>query len=321
MITNFKTRNEARRFCWSRSIPLKNITRGVGSHPWKVESKETEFKVGKRYKLIDRAKFTNNETHLMNRRLADIIEKELGGIIEITKYQNGSGVFLFDNRGCTLINSALYASEASAFIEYTEPKAKATKKPKAEPVVPAIVPATPVSLDSELDGGVNLAPAPVVEEPKELDPKKFVKGRKYVLVAEEVFTRHRNHDVNTAIAKFYNKYRNGVYTISDVNKISGHAELDCTADELREFGKKAGMWKIVLLDDERQYFREFVPAAQTAGVKSLAEIEAETHAKKVGEAKKRVQDAMAKHASIMREFNDSINEISWAITALAQLSK
>ncbi|UIW12696.1 MAG: hypothetical protein [Enterobacter phage ENC19] len=195
MILNFKTRKEARDYCWKWSIPLKNITKGSGSHPWTVRTKETRFETGKDYKLVDVEGFTDNGKNVANRVQAQQISKFLNGVVNIT-IRDGDR-YTFDAPAGVAMNT-LRAWEAKYFTEVAPAKApapKRTKKPKpvGKPSV-APAPAKP-DLDSELDGGVNLAPAttepvakPVAPQPATVEamPYNFVAGRPYVLVDEPV---------------------------------------------------------------------------------------------------------------------------------------
>ncbi|MEG1903837.1 MAG: hypothetical protein RR212_05525, partial [Bacteroidales bacterium] len=85
MILNFKTRNEARKYCWKWNIPLKNIKRhnDGSNHPWRVTTEETLFKVGRDYKLVDVDGFTDFGKHCANKVQAEQINTQLNGVISL----------------------------------------------------------------------------------------------------------------------------------------------------------------------------------------------------------------------------------------------
>lgn len=83
MILNFKTRNEARKYCWKWNIPLKNIKKhnDGSNHPWRVTTEETMFKVGRDYKLVDVEGFTEGGKNRANKVQAEQINAHLNGVI------------------------------------------------------------------------------------------------------------------------------------------------------------------------------------------------------------------------------------------------
>lgn len=312
MILNFKTRKEARDYCWKWSIPLKNITKGSGSHPWTVRTKETRFETGKDYKLVDVEGFTNNGKNTANSVQAKQINKHLDGVVTITS-RNGD-TYTFDAPvGVAMFT--LRAWEAKYFTEVAPAKAPAPKRAKKPKPVgkPSVSPA-PVKpdLDSELDGGVNLAPAttepvtkPAVPQPADIEamPTHFVAGRPYVLVDEAGFLR--SHTANKRIVQHI-KNNNGVMVLESVDGAS------ITLDRTLPY----------IMHRERKFFRELgtgTVQADTPAVQAV-DISKQQHDQLVIAAAQAVEDALAEHQKAIEVVAQKARAVREAAAKLALLA-
>lgn len=316
MILNFKTRNEARSYCWKWSIPLKNITKGSGSHPWTVRTKETRFETNKQYKLVDVEGFTNDGKNTANRVQAQQINDYLNGIVKITS-RNGD-TYTFDAPvGVAMFT--LRAWEAKYFTEVVPAKASATKRAKKPKPVgkPSAVPA-PVKpdLDSELDGGVNLAPAttepvakPAAPQPATVEamPCNFVANRPYVLVDEAGFLR--SHTANKRIVQHI-KDNNGIMVLESVD---GDGDASITQDRTLPY----------IMHRERKFFRELgtgKAAADTPAVQTV-DIAKQQHDKDIIEAAQAVEDALAEHQAAIVVVTQKARAVREAAAKLALLAR
>lgn len=314
MILNFKTRNEARAYCWKWAIPLKNITKGSGSHPWTVRTKETRFETNKQYKLVDVEGFTNNGKNTANRVQAQQINDYMNGIVKITS-RNGD-TYTFDAPvGVAMFT--LRAWEAKYFTEVVPAKApapKRTKKPK--PVgKPSVAPA-PVKpdLDSELDGGVNLAPTtepvakPAAPQPATVEalPHNFVAGRPYVLVDEVGFLR--SHVANENIVKHI-KNNNGVLVFE-------HVDGDGDGIIKNDYGLPFVMHR------ERKFFRELGTGKAPANAPAVqaVDIAKQQRDKEIIEAAQAVEDALAEHQKAIEVVAQKARAVREAAAKLALLA-
>lgn len=316
MILNFKTRNEARAYCWKWSIPLKNITKGSGSHPWTVRTKETRFETNKQYKLVDFDGFTNDGKNTANRVQAKQINDYLNGIVKITS--RSGDTYTFDAPvGVAMFT--LRAWEAKYFTEVVPAKAakpKRAKKPKpvGKPSV-APAPAKP-DLDSELDGGVNLAPAvttepvakPAAPQPAMIEamPNNFVQGRPYVLVDEAGFLR--SHTANKNIVKHI-KNNNGVLVFESVD---GDGDAVIYNDRSLPF----------VMHRERKFFRELGTGnpANTPAVQTV-DIAKQQHDQEIIEAAQAVEDALAEHQKAIEVVTQKARAVREAAAKLALLAR
>lgn len=316
MILNFKTRKEARDYCWKWSIPLKNITKGNGSHPWTVRTKETRFENGKKYKLVDVEGFTNDGKNTANSVQAKQINKHLDGIVTITS-RNGD-TYTFDAPvGVAMFT--LRAWEAKYFTEVAPAKAPAPKrakkpKPVGKPSA-APVPAKP-DLDSELDGGVNLAPAttepvakPAAPQPATVEamPYNFVAGRPYVLVDEHGF--RRSHAANKRIVDHI-KNNNGVMVLESVD---GDGDASITLDRTLPY----------IMHRERKFFRELgtgTVQADTPAVQTV-DIAKQQRDKEIIEAAQAVEDALAEHQKAVEVVTQKARAVREAAAKLALLAR
>lgn len=144
MILNFKTRKEARNYCWKWNIPLKTIRNtGRGSCPWTVQANELKtFVVGKTYKLVDREGFTTNShggSNTANTIQARQIEKFLNNEVKIISKTN-SDTFKIEHTP-EMTFSSLRSWEARYFVEVGAAPVKKTKaKPKKANVTAPVAP-------------------------------------------------------------------------------------------------------------------------------------------------------------------------------------
>lgn len=315
MILNFKTRNEARAYCWKWSIPLKNITKGSGSHPWTVRTKETRFETNKQYKLVDVEGFTNDGKNTANRVQAKQINDYLDGIVKITS-RNGDAYTFEAPVGVAMFT--LRAWEAKYFTEVVPAKASAPKRAKKpKPVgTPSAVPApAKPDLDSELDGGVNLAPAttepvakPAAPQPADIEamPTHFVAGRPYVLIDEAGFLR--SHTANKRIVQHI-KDNNGIMVLESVD---GDGDASITQDRTLPY----------IMHRERKFFRELgtgKAAADTPAVQTV-DIAKQQRDKEIIEAAQAVEDALAEHQKAIEVVTQKARAVREAAAKLALLA-
>ncbi|URP86280.1 hypothetical protein ECF2_0052 [Enterobacter phage EC-F2] len=317
MILNFKTRKEARDYCWKWSIPLKNINKqSAGSHPWTVRTKETRFVSGKDYKLIDVEGFTDNDKNVANRIQAQQINKFMNGVVNITMRDGDRYTF---NAPAGVAMNTLRAWEAKYFTEVVpgkEPAPKRAKKPK--PVgKPSAVPApAKPDLDSELDGGVNLAPAvteppvakPAAPQPATVEamPGCFVADRPYVLVDEAGFLR--SHTANKRIVQHI-KNNNGVLVFSNVD---GDGDATITQERTLPY----------IMHRERKFFRELGTGkapANTPAVQTV-DIAKQQRDKEIIEAAQAVEDALAEHQKAIEVVAQKARAVREAAAKLALLA-
>ncbi|QDH49249.1 hypothetical protein PHYNN_47 [Pantoea phage Phynn] len=151
MKINFKTRGEARKYCWSRQIPLKAISkRDTGGLPWVVETEEVVFEVGKKYKLVDPKGFSTTSLgtpNAANTIQANQIEKHAPDGIVIREIEMGNA-FIQAVPGLSF--TKLKCNESKYFVEVTAESTAPADKPK--------------------------------KVAKKSDPKKWIAGRSYRLV-------------------------------------------------------------------------------------------------------------------------------------------
>lgn len=315
MILNFKTRKEARDYCWKWSIPLKNITKGSGSHPWTVRTKETRFETGKDYKLVDAEGFTDNGKNIANSVQSKQIHQLLNGVVHIAS-RNGDR-YTFDAPAGVAMNT-LRAWEAKYFTEVAPAKAPAPKrakkpKPVGKPSV-APAPAKP-DLDSELDGGVNLAPTiepvakPVAPQPATVEamPGNFVANRPYVLVDVDGFLR--SHTANKRIVQHI-KNNNGVLVFESVD---GDGDAVIYKDRSLPF----------VMHRERKFFRELgtgTVQADTPAVHTV-DIAKQQRDKEIIEAAQAVEDALAEHQKAIEVVTQKARAVREAAAKLALLAR
>ena len=314
MILNFKTRKEARDYCWKWSIPLKNITKGSGSHPWTVRTKETRFETGKDYKLVDVEGFTDNGKNIANSVQSKQIHQLLNGVVNIASRNGDRYTF---NAPAGVAMNTLRAWEAKYFTEVAPAKAPAPKrakkpKPVGKPSV-APAPAKP-DLDSELDGGVNLAPVtepvakPAAPQPATVEamPTHFVAGRPYVLVDEAGFLR--SHTANKRIVQHI-KNNNGIMVLESVD---GDGDASITQDRTLPY----------IMHRERKFFREL--GTGKAPVNSPAvqavDVAAQQRNKEIIEAALAVEDALAEHQKAIEVVAQKARAVREAAAKLALLA-
>lgn len=316
MILNFKTRKEARDYCWKWSIPLKNITKGSGSHPWTVRTKETRFETGKDYKLVDVEGFTDNGKNIANSVQSKQIHQLLNGVVNIASRNGDRYTF---NAPAGVAMNTLRAWEAKYFVEVSPAKAPAPKrakkpKPVGKPSA-APVPAKP-DLDSELDGGVNLAPVttepvakPAAPQPADIEamPTHFVAGRPYVLVDEVGFLR--SHTANKRIVQHI-KDNNGIMVLESVD---GDGDASITQDRTLPY----------IMHRERKFFRELgtgKAAADTPAVQTV-DIAKQQRDKEIIEAAQAVEDALAEHQKAIEVVTQKARAVREAAAKLALLAR
>lgn len=313
MILNFKTRKEARDYCWKWSIPLKNITKGSGSHPWTVRTKETRFETGKDYKLVDVEGFTDNGKNIANSVQSKQIHQLLNGVVNITSRNGDRYTF---NAPAGVAMNTLRAWEAKYFTEVAPAKAPAPKrakkpKPVGKPSV-APAPAKP-DLDSELDGGVNLAPVtepvakPAAPQPATVEamPTHFVAGRPYVLVDEAGFLR--SDTANKRIVQHI-KNNNGIMVLESVD---GDGDASITQDRTLPY----------IMHRERKFFRELGTGnpANTPAVQTV-DIAKQQRDKEIIEAAQAVEDALAEHQKAIEVVTQKARAVREAAAKLALLA-
>lgn len=315
MILNFKTRKEARDYCWKWSIPLKNITKGSGSHPWTVRTKETRFETGKDYKLVDVEGFTDNGKNIANSVQSKQINQLLNGVVNIASRNGDRYTF---NAPAGVAMNTLRVWEAKYFIEVAPAKAPAPKrakkpKPVGKPSV-APVPAKP-DLDSELDGGVNLAPTtepvakPAAPQPATVEamPGNFVANRPYVLVDEAGFLR--SHTANKRIVQHI-KDNNGIMVLESVD---GDGDASITQDRTLPY----------IMHRERKFFRELgtgTVQADTPAVQTV-DIAKQQRDKEIIEAAQAVEDALAEHQKAIEVVTQKARAVREAAAKLALLAR
>ncbi|ADJ55555.1 hypothetical protein RB16p251 [Escherichia phage RB16] len=314
MILNFKTRKEARDYCWKWSIPLKNITKGSGSHPWTVRTKETRFETGKDYKLVDVEGFTDNGKNIANSVQSKQIHQLLNGVVNIASRNGDRYTF---NAPAGVAMNTLRAWEAKYFTEVAPAKAPAPKrakkpKPVGKPSA-APVPAKP-DLDSELDGGVNLAQTiepvakPAAPQPATVEamPGNFVANRPYVLVDEAGFLR--SHTANKRIVQHI-KNNNGVLVFVTVD---GDGDATISQDRSLPF----------VIHRERKFFRELgtgTVQADTPAVQTV-DIAKQQRDKEIIEAAQAVEDALAEHQKAIEVVTQKARAVREAAAKLALLA-
>lgn len=316
MILNFKTRKEARDYCWKWSIPLKQITKGSGSHPWTVRTKETRFETGKDYKLVDVEGFTDNGKNIANSVQSKQIHQLLNGVVNIASRNGDRYTF---NAPAGVAMNTLRAWEAKYFTEVVPAKASAPKRAKKpKPVgTPSAVPA-PVkpaaNLDSELDGGVNLAPTtepvakPAAPQPATVEamPGNFVANRPYVLVDEDGFLR--SHTANKRIVQHI-KDNNGIMVLESVD---GDGDASITQDRTLPY----------IMHRERKFFRELGTGnpANTPAVQTV-DIAKQQRDKDIIEAAQAVEDALAEHQAAIVVVTQKARAVREAAAKLALLAR
>lgn len=316
MILNFKTRKEARDYCWKWEIPLKNITKGSGSHPWTVRTKETRFETGKDYKLVDVEGFTDNGKNIANSVQSKQIHQLLNGVVNIASRNGDRYTF---NAPAGVAMNTLRAWEAKYFTEVVPAKASAPKRAKKpKPVgTPSAVPA-PVkpatNLDSELDGGVNLAPTtepvakPAAPQPATVEamPGNFVANRPYVLVDESGFLR--SHTANKRIVQHI-KDNNGIMVLESVD---GDGDASITQDRTLPY----------IMHRERKFFRELGTGnpANTPAVQTV-DIAKQQRDKEIIEAAQAVEDALAEHQTAIVVVTQKARAVREAAAKLALLAR
>jgi len=255
MNMNFKTRNEARKHCWANNIPLKQIQKLSGSHPWVVSSEEIKFRVGRKYKLIDVENFSKNHSgvgiNTINKLQAQQILKHLPEGVEVIGIDLGDDKVRIKTVPGLAFNT-LRTWEAQFFVDVTDVKAPA--KPEEAPAAPVKAKAgkaKPTSLDAELDGGKPLVENLVTSGEK--DPGKFVAGRAYVLVDHAGFTGRvsANHTILKEIESVYGKDK--PFT---VEKYGSNSFPGKDAVSIKGCAKTINTTNVVLFGNERKYFRE-----------------------------------------------------------------
>lgn len=322
MILNFKTRKEARNYCWKWNIPLKTIRNtGRGSCPWTVQANELKtFVVGKTYKLVDREGFTTNShggSNTANTIQAKQIEKFLNNEVKIISKTN-SDTFKIEHTP-EMTFSSLRSWEARYFVEVGAAPVKKTKaKPKKVNVTAPVAPVLPVApvtedLDQMLDGGSAMS--------VELDPTEFVEGRSYVLVKPQHF-KNRCSD-NRSIASYTDEHSNGVYTVYHTNSL-GHHQLSKTVETIDSPTGNVGYY---LVDSERSFFRELatgtVDEPVSVSANSAIAINVDEAAKKeeIAKAMAQLEDAVKAHDDALQNLRTASDLVRKAARKVAEVSK
>lgn len=304
MILNFKTRNEARKYCWKWNIPLKNIKRhnDGSNHPWRVTTEETLFKVGRDYKLVDVDGFTDFGKNCANKVQAEQINTHLNGVISLVSKDGDK--FRFKSPANVAMD--VVRPWEARFFKEVAPVVNA--KPKKAKQAPAIKPAPVEDLDAVLDGGVNLAP---VEEKtfSEAWPGIFVTNIPYVLVDEHGFIAAHHGDANKIIVD-YMKSNNNVLMFDFVDQ-DGDANIKTNGQRLPYVMKR-----------ERKFFRELgtgkVP--ETPAVQAV-DIEAQKRDQEIIAAAQKVEDALAEHQKAIEIVQKAARAVREAAQELALLAR
>jgi len=323
MNMNFKTRNEARKHCWAKGIPLKQIQKLSGSHPWVVSSEEIAFRVGRKYKLIDVPNFSKNRSGVginkTNQIQANQILKHLPDGVEVLSVDLGDDKVRIKSVPGLAFNT-LRTWEAQFFVDVTNATAPATDTPAAatKPVAKKKAAAVDVSLDAELDGGEVLAQNTVTTGEK--DPDRFVTGRSYVLVDRAGFLRGAiaNSAILKEIERVYGKDKPFV-----VGKRSGFSESK-GAVGVRNCCEDTHNAAIVLFSDtERQFFREAdsVSNLVTTGGEGIRLVNrAEEERKQKHEAAlEALKQAQENHNAAIDNLRIAATELVNAATALSNI--
>lgn len=307
MILNFKTRSEARKYCWEWNIPLKNIKKhdDGSNHQWRVTTEETVFQVGKDYRLVDFDGFIDFGRNRANTVQAKQINAELNGVIRIISKDGDKFRF---KAPASIAMDVVRPWEARYFKEVEATETHKPKKPLPQ-VKPEIKPATtPVDdLDAALDGGVNLAP---VEEkaPAEAWPGIFVTNIPYVLVDEHGFIAGHNSNANKIIVE-HMKQNNNVVVFDFVDH-EGDANI------------KAETRLPYVLKRERKFFRELgTGKAPEAPAVQAVDIDAQKRDQKIIEAAQKVEDALKVHQEAIQTVQQAARKVREAAQELALLSR
>ncbi|AKR16054.1 hypothetical protein AVU18_gp176 [Citrobacter phage IME-CF2] len=308
MILNFKTRNEARKYCWKWNIPLKNIKKhnDGSNHPWRVTTEETMFKIGRDYKLVDVEGFTEGGKNRANKVQAEQINAHLNGVISLVSKDGDK--FRFKSPANVAMD-VVRPWEARFFKEVTPVVNATPKKAKQAPAIkPAVTPAPVEDLDAVLDGGVNLAP---VEEKtfNEAWPGIFVTNTPYVLVDEDGFIAAHHSDANKIIAD-YMKSNNNVLVFDFVDQ-DGDANIKTNGQRLPYVMKR-----------ERKFFRELGTGkvTETPAVQAV-DIEAQKRDQEIIAAAQKVEDALAEHQKAIETVQEAARAVREAAQELALLSR
>ncbi|AAX78795.1 protein of unknown function [Pseudotevenvirus RB43] len=307
MILNFKTRKEAREYCWKWGIPLKSITKTANSSnlPWRVTTEETMFKTGRDYELVDVEGFTNNGKNKANVTQAKQIKQHLNGVITIISKDGDK--FEFKSPECVVMD--IVRPWEAVFFKEVKPTVNAKpRSAKPAPVQADTVDAVVDDLDAALDGGVNLAPVEAVAQ--EAWPTLFVCNIPYVLIDEAGFIAA--HGANKTIVDFM-KENNGVLTFECVD-----SDGDAT---IKTFKRNIPM----VMHSERKYFRELgtgkVPAPAVQVVDVTEEVNKNLHERKIIEAAQKVEDALAEHQKAIVVVQQAARAVREAAQELALLSR
>lgn len=308
MILNFKTRNEARKYCWKWNIPLKNIKKhnDGSNHPWRVTTEETMFKVGRDYKLVDVEGFTEGGKNRANKVQAEQINAHLNGVISLVSKDGDK--FRFKSPANVAMDvvrpwEARFFKEVAPVVNATPKKAK-----QAPAIKPAVTPAPVEDLDAVLDGGVNLAP---VEEKtfSEAWPDIFVTNIPYVLVDEASFLAGQHVYANEIIVD-HMKQNNNVLVFDFVDH-EGDANIKTNGKRLP-----------YVMHYERKFFRELgtgkVP--ETPAVQAV-DIEAQKRDQEIIAAAQKVEDALAEHQKAIEIVQKAARAVREAAQELALLSR
>ena len=308
MILNFKTRKEARAYCWKWGIPLKSITKNVdgSNHPWRVTTEETMFKIGSDYELVDVEGFTNNGKNKANVTQAKQIKQHLNGVITIVSKDGDK--FKFKSPECVVMD-IVRPWEAVYFKEVKPTVNAKPRSAKPAPVKADTVDAVVDDLDAALDGGVNLAPVEAVAQ--EAWPTLFVCNIPYVLIDEAGFLKE--HSVNRSIVS-YMRDNNNILMFEHVDR-EGDAKIK--ADSMTRLP--------YVMRRERKYFRELgtgkVPAPAVQVVDVTEEVNKNLHERKIIEAAQKVEDALAVHQNAVVLVQQAARAVREAAQELALLSR
>lgn len=326
MKLNFKTRGEARKHCWSMSIPLKNISKtGTGAAPWVVETNDIGFNVGKTYKLVDVAGFTRTHygsEHRLNKLQAEQFNRHAPGGVTIKSIDVEEQFALIEPvPGISFLRLQLDEARFFAEVEQAKPapasKAKPKKAKAAAPVAdyPEKAKTAPVAVDPELDDELN---GGTPQSPKEKAPGKWVVGETYVLI-----DAHGFENCGTGSNKVLSRaIQNDGGKVKVTSKSLTHSDFGGVFFELSTGSKNTRGVSNVLFQKERKYFVEAdtvrpLVVSDSASVATV-DIAKQQHDERSEELLAALAKAVSYHSTALDEVRIAATAVRDAAEALAE---